>query len=216
MGARDRVALGQVTRAASKQSRPPKSLAGFPRTTLRRGQRIFRAARRAPGFFCSCGNCRFDLAEPNGTLYVGTDALVGLLETIGPHLAGGVVSRQFLEERRIFSRRLSADLPVANLASRRAAGFGVTNELATMTPYDVPRAWAAALYAAGYAGIRYRTRFDVGAGARGLALFGDEGERGWRAQDDGPADTPAMVRRLQGECNITVADRPRLDQLEVQ
>ena len=203
-----------MTRATPGQRRPPKSLSGFPRTTLRRGLRIFRAARHAPWFFCACGACRFDLAEPNGTLYVGTDAVLGLLETIGPHLAGGVVSRRFLEERRIFSRRLSADLPVANLTSRRAAGFGVTNELATMTPYDVPRAWAAALYASGYAGIRYRTRFDVGPDARGLALFGDAGERDWRAQDDGPADARAVIERLQRECNVTVADRPRLDQLE--
>jgi hypothetical protein len=205
-----------VTRAASRQRRPPKSLAGFPRTTLRRGLRIFRAARHAPWFFCSCGSCRFDLVDPNGTLYVGTDVLVGLLETIGPHLSGGVVSRQFLEQRRIFSRRLSADLPVANLTSRRAAGFGVTNELATMTPYDVPRAWAAALYGTGYAGIRYRTRFDVGTDPCGLALFGDAGERGWRAYDDRPAAAQAVIDRLQRECNITVADRPRLDQLDTK
>jgi hypothetical protein len=85
-----------------------------------------------------------------------------------------------------------------------------------MTPYDVPQAWAAALYATGCAGIRYRTRFDVGPDSRGLALFGDAGERGWRAQDDGPADAPAMIERLQRECNITVADRPRLDQLVVE
>jgi hypothetical protein len=205
-----------LTRAASGQRRPPKSLGGFPRTTLRRGLRIFRAAQHAPWFFCACGGCRFDLPEPNGTLYVGTDALVGLLETIGPHLAGGVVSRQFLEQRRVFSRRLSADLPVANLTSRRAAGFGVANELATMTPYDIPRAWSAAFYTSGHAGIRYRTRFDVGPDARGLALFGEVGERGWRAQDDGPADAPALIERLQRECNIIVADRPRLDQLIVE
>jgi hypothetical protein len=205
-----------LTRATSGQRRPPKSLSGFPRTTLRRGVRIFRAARHAPWFFCACGACRFDVAQPNGTLYVGTDALVGLLETIGPHLEGGLVSRSFLARRRMFSRRLSADLPVANLTSRRAAGFGVTNELATMTPYDVPRAWAAALYEHGYAGIRYRTRFDSGPDARGLALFGDAGERGWRAQDDGPADAPVLVERLQQECNITVADPPRLDQLFVE
>ena len=205
-----------MTRSASRQRRPPKSLAGFPRSTLRRGLRIFRAARHAPWFFCSCGNCRFDLPTPNGTLYVGTDVLVGLLETIGPHLSGGVVSLQFLEQRRIFSRRLSADLPVANLTSRRAAGFGVTNELATMTPYDIPRAWAVALYGTGYAGIRYRTRFDVGADPCGLALFGDAGERDWRAYDDGPADAPAIMERLQRECNITVADRPCLDQLDTK
>ena len=84
-----------------------------------------------------------------------------------------------------------------------------------MTPYDVPRAWAAALYVSGYAGIRYRTRFDVGPDAHGLALFGDAGERSWRAYDDGPADAPAIIERLQRECSVTVADRPRLDQLDI-
>jgi hypothetical protein len=61
--------------------------------------------------------------------------------------------------------------PIANLAHRRATGYGVTNELSTMTPYRYPQQWATALLEAGFRSLRYRTRFDPGPGARGLAVF---------------------------------------------
>jgi hypothetical protein len=183
---------------------------------LRRGRRIFRAARAEPGTpwrFCTCGACRFDLDAPDGTLYAGDDPLVGVIETIGPHLAGTTISRRFLADRRIVSRLMPHDVELANIASRRAAGFGVTNELSTMTPYDIPRAWAATLHTAGCEGIRYRTRFDTGSRAGGLALFGPAGERAWRGRDEGSAAAPAIVERLRNECNVGVADPPRLNQL---
>lgn len=42
--------------------------------------------------------------------------------------------------------------PLANLASRKAAGFRVTTELSDMTPYNTPRAYARLLDAARKAG----------------------------------------------------------------
>ncbi len=63
----------------------------------------------------------------------------------------------------------------ADLLSRRAIGFGVTNELSTMVPYDTPRRWSAALRGSGFDGISYRTRFDTGPTSRGRALFGPAG-----------------------------------------
>lgn len=206
-----------MTRARVTQRRPRRELTGFPRTTLKRGKRVYRAARMSPWWFCSCGGCRFDLASPDGTLYLGDDALVGVIETIGGDLVGATISIEFLRARRVYSRRLGSDAVLANLTSRRAAGFGVTNELSTMTPYAIPRAWAAALSATtDYDGIRYRTRFDTGAGARGIALFGEAGERNWSAQDEGRADAPDLIAQLKRECSITVVGPPRLDQLDAR
>ena len=68
--------------------------------------------------------------------------------------------------------------PVPGRRHHRAArpGFGVTAELASITPYDLPQQWAAAFARAGYQGVRYRVRHDPG-GSRALALFGPAGER---------------------------------------
>jgi len=104
--------------------------------------------------------------------------------------------------------------PIANLAHRRAAGYGVTNELSTMTPYRCPQQWATALLKAGSRGLRYRTRFDPGPGARGLAVFGPTGlnPRAWPIPD---TPTPAVTLRRQLElgCSITIIDTPPLSTL---
>lgn len=144
---------------------------------------LWRAARRGrrAWWFCNCGDCRFDLAAPRGTCYVGTDRLCGLLETIGPEwVKGAPLTPEFLRRRTLRAAAL-VTLPLANLTSRRALGFRVTNELSDMTPYDIPRAFAGVLDDARrsgkrrYGGIRYRTRFDTGPRGRGVAMFGDAG-----------------------------------------
>ena len=89
---------------------------------------------------------------------------------------------------------------------RAARGFGVTAELASMTPYDVPQRWAAAFAAAGYEGVRYRVRHDP-AGSRALALFGAAGERRWprgRRQDV----DERLLARLADETGVRVAALP--------
>jgi hypothetical protein len=55
------------------------------------------------------------------------------------------------------------------------AGQGVTNELFTITPYDVPQAWAACLQRAGWEGLINRLRHGLSPERFGLALFGDTG-----------------------------------------
>jgi RES domain len=186
----------------------------FPRRTLRAGMVLFRVARHAPWWYCSDRRCRFDLDRPDGTCYLAHDEVGALLELIGPELAGGAVSEEFIAGRRIHRLVLDADVVLADTASRRATGFGVTNELATTADYATPQAWAAALHAHHFAGIAYRLRFDPGTAAGGVALFGTTG------QHDSPADAGRAVeeadsRRLQRECGITLVPRPRLDQLVI-
>lgn len=115
----------------------------FPRSGLPVGRRLYRAARHTPWWFCACGGCRFDLDEPRGTCYLATDPVSGLLESIGPEWATGrPLTRAFVTGRTVHALDLPQRVTLANLTSRKAIGFRVTNELSDMTPYDVPHAFA--------------------------------------------------------------------------
>lgn len=171
---------------AQKPPDPGLDWAKFPLSRLRAGTLLWRAARRGrePWWFCTCGDCRFDLDPPRGTCYAGADELSGILESIGYEWASGQpLTLAFLRMRTLHSSAEVLTGPLANLASRKAVGFRVTNELSDMTPYDTPRAFARLLDAARkagrqvFAGIRFRTRFDTGSTTRGVALFGDAGLR---------------------------------------
>lgn len=177
-----------MSRAGLAQQPPDPALdwAKFPTSRLRAGTLLWRAARRGrePWWFCTCGNCRFDLDAPRGTCYAGTDELSGILESIGYEWAGGgPLTLAFVRNRVLHATTDLITGPLANLTSRRATRYRVTNELSDMTPYDVPRAYARELDAARkasrrvFSGIRFRTRFDPGAASRGVAVFGDAGLR---------------------------------------
>ncbi|MGH9917852.1 MAG: RES family NAD+ phosphorylase [Nitrososphaerales archaeon] len=193
-----------------RQGGPPRDLSKFP--VRRQERRLWRAARREPWWYCSDGDCRFDLDAPKGTCYLGTDELVGILESIGPELSNGVVAITFLEQRKLFSWTPRNPLRTADLVSRRAAGFGATNELSTMRPYAVPRSWARAFEGAGFAGVTYRSRFDPGATPRAVAHFGPAG-LAKRSSGTGRAIGPDLCTRLESECGIAVARPPRLRDL---
>jgi hypothetical protein len=193
---------------------PDVDLRRFPRRTLRADTVLHRVARQAPWWFCSDRQCRFDLDAPDGTCYLAHDEIGALLELIGPELADGVVSQEFLAARRIHRLALDTEVVLADTASRRAAGFGITNELATTADYAIPQAWAAALHVHHFGGLAYRLRFDPGTSAGGVALFGPTGQRDWPTGAGRAVDEDAR-QRLRRECGITVAPRPRLDQVVV-
>jgi hypothetical protein len=200
------------------QGPPPGSLDGFP--GRRHADVVHRFARRSPWWFCTCGDCRFDLdpAVPHGdgTLYAGVDPLTGVLETLGPELAaGGVVTRSFLAARRDWVLAYDRPLELADLTARRAVGFGVTNELATMTPYDVPQGWAEAFHDAGWDGIAYRARFDPAGDAPSVALFDVAGvHEDWPATPGPAGDDDAVVDALRA-LGIVAEDPPPLGALEL-
>ncbi|TJZ94449.1 RES domain-containing protein [Actinacidiphila oryziradicis] len=164
----------------------------FPRVEMRAGRVLYRAAKRGNGawWFCHCGECRFDLPTPRGTCYVGTDPMSGFLESFGPDWCAGepaiVLIPRFVKERVVHEYELPRTVGTANLSSRGAVAFRVTNELSNMTPYDVPQKYAQVFDQTPgrrrthqFLGIRFRTRFDTGPVTHGLALFGEEGERAW-------------------------------------
>jgi hypothetical protein len=150
----------------------PGDLTGFP--TVSPPKRLIRVCRATQGtwWFSADGSGRFDLAAPEGTCYLATDAYAAIREAtrLGP------VSSLWVHAREL--REMAAPDPTARLAAttRQAAGrYAVTTELATVVPYDLPRRWATAFHAHGFDGIRHQPRHDQRARPSGVALFGPAG-----------------------------------------
>lgn len=184
---------------AQQPPRPDADYRDFPHRVVRAGTSWYRqhAADLGPWWFSSSGVGRFDLVPPNGTCYLADTAVATVRERVGPDLAaGGAIAASLLAGRRVSALVLPMDVPAANLDSNHAADrYAVTGELATMIPYEVPRAWARALHDAGLAGITSRLRFSPGR-SRGLALFGAAGEHHEWPADDEPTEAIAVARRM--------------------
>ncbi len=179
---------------------PPASLAGFPVSIPPRF--LCRVCRRTrtTWWFSSNGSGRFDLRSPEGTCYFAADAFAALREAS----RGGPVTPQWVADRDL--RQMQPPDPQAKLAAvtrAKAARFGVTKELVTVTPYDLPRRWAAAFRRAGFAGIRHELRHDPRARPSGVSLFGPAGDPGWLSVRDEPLTRP----RTEG-AGVAVFDIP--------
>jgi hypothetical protein len=178
---------------------------------------LFRVVRagNAPWWFDSSGAGRFDLASPHGTCYLATEDVVALVEVIGGDVRDGVVARSFVEARRLRELRVPFVHRLALLAHRGARRFGVTAEIHTVVPYDVPQRWAAELDAAGFDGVAYRARHDPSGRGTSVALFGRTGERtSWRRGRAQRIST-ALLGRLRSEFGVAVADVPVSAQLRL-
>lgn len=184
-----------------------RSLAGFPTWSLTTRRQLWRGhkAGNGPWWFASSGRGRFDLGEPRGTCYVAFDERTAIRETVGEVLAtAGVISHEFADERVLSRLRIPARRTLADACAEAAADFGLTRELCTVTPYEIPQQWAAAL-AGSCDGLRYQTRFTTGAAPNAAALFHDAGERADWAADDAPEPFAAAARRG----GFTVGSVPR-------
>lgn len=150
----------------------PGDLRGFPATSPpSRLARVCRAG-SSTWWYSSDGSGRFDLRPPEGTCYLATDAYAAIREAsrLGPVSTGWVHAREL--------REVAPPDQDARLAAttRKAAGrYGVTTELVTLVPYDLPRRWAAAFRVHGFDGIRHQLRHDQRARPSGVALFGPAG-----------------------------------------
>lgn len=109
-----------------------------------------------------------------------------------------------VEADRMAVSRLPLEARVADTTVQRAARFGVARVISTITPYNVPRRWAAALHEAGHDGMRYWPRFSLSASYRAVGLFGPAG-----ADPDRPCDpAPTPGRAAAKAAGITVIDPP--------
>lgn len=150
----------------------PGDLTGFP--TVPPPARLVRVCRigHDSWWFSSDGSGRFDLDPPEGTCYLAADSYAAIREAtrLGP------VTTDWVKRREL--RQLEPPDVKARLAAttRKAAGrYGVTTELVTIVPSEVPRRWAAAFRAHGFDGIRHQLRHDQRARPSGVALFGPAG-----------------------------------------
>ncbi len=194
----------------------PGELEGFPRRTLALDLPLWRVVRegRGPWWFASSGFGRFDLPEPRGTCYLAGDEVSALLEAVGPERMGGGISTRFFRRRRIRRLQVPDARSLADLTSRRCAGYGITLEIHTVVPYDRTRAWAEALHRAGAEGLLYSARHDP-AGGEAVALFDQAGERkSWPRGPEQPIE-PGLIERLKDECGVAVIDVPKLSELQI-
>ncbi len=200
--------------------RPPperaEDLAEFPRAEIGANDTLWRVARRgkSPWWFSSSMAGRFHLPEPDGTCYLAKDDLAALLEVVGPDRNGGTVSPEFIARRRIHRLRPGRSPALADLTARKAAAFGVTHEIHTIVPYDLPQAWAARLHQSGFDGLCYFARHDP-ASSDSLALFGESGEDSARDPGTGEPIGEDRLRRLTETYGIRVVDVPRSAELTI-
>ncbi|MGH8776824.1 MAG: RES domain-containing protein [Jiangellaceae bacterium] len=187
----------------------PGDLTGFP--AVPPPNRLLRVCRagQATWWFSSDGTGRFDLDRPEGTCYLATDAYAAIREAtrLGP------VTTDWVQDREL--REVRPPNPDARVAatSRKAAGrYGVTTELVTVLPYDLPRRWATAFRAHEFDGIRHQLRHDQRARPSGIALFGAAGPGAFpegRAEALMPHDTErAGVNVLPPPSSITLTIVP--------
>jgi hypothetical protein len=138
--------------------------------------------------------------------------VAAVLEVLGPDRIGGAISSRFLEERDIWTLRVSEERSLADLTSRRAAIYGITTEIGTLVPYELPQAWARCLHLAGAQGLRYWLRHDPSRAA-GVALFGAQGEaKGWEVGHRGSFSAD-LAKKLYDEYGFEILEPPHSEEL---
>ena len=198
---------------------PSGSLAGFPATILSEGRPVARthSPGRNPWWFASApatNGGRFDLDAPMGTCYVADTVEVAVRERLRETLlAAGMVTSLAADSFEISIFRVPKQYRCAHIGVSRAAGFGVTGELASLSPnnYSISRQWAMALNSIGFDGIRYSARFTPGR-ANAWAVFGQAGA------DQRPQ--PIIESTVSGQdacrqCGIKVMPIPSMSSLSV-
>jgi hypothetical protein len=161
------------------QQQPPApnlDLSGFPSVLAPAGV-VFRAfgTQHGPGYYSNRLTGRFDLSGDFGTMYFGDSIETAIRESLGDLAYGKVVMGSSVEEKAVAEAVLPVQGPFANISDERAVDFGVIRELQTMSDYTVPQAWAEKFRMAGFAGVRYPSRFTSGAAANSWAVFGPAG-----------------------------------------
>lgn len=202
-------------RSAIALGDPPTQLADFPRWRLRKRQTMWRAhtAARSPWWFGSDNTGRFNLSTPHGTCYLATDITTALRERFGPALvAQGLISATAAAETLVSHLNPPKERQLADTTHAQAVRFGLTRELFTIAAdgYELTRRWAAALHAAGAAGIRYQSRFTSTARANAFALFDTAGQHDWL---NDPAPIPGT--QACAAADLTVLALPTRRQVRI-
>lgn len=184
----------------------PHDLSDFPHRDIPAGSLWHREHAQAlgPWWFASDDGGRFNLDAPRGTLYVAATAEAAVLERVGGDLVkGGFIPAALADERVVSALRMPIPIVLADVTHAEVIRWGVVaTELCTVANYTLTRAWAHAFDEAGFDGLWAMLRFSGPAG-RGLAVFGEAGERSWPADPE-----PAPVRMIIAKMGLTVLDPP--------
>ncbi len=191
---------------------PPaaKEMSAFP--LLRWGDEpLYRVARKqnSTWWFSADGSGRFDLTSvtDQGTCYFGVDRHAPLLEVFREQ----PVDPADLEIRSLRVVQLLGSRMLADTASREARGFGITLEIATITPYDICHEWAMRFFELGFAGLHHHLRHDPASGS-GVSLFGPVGG----SSDEWPEGETLPITRDDAErAGLRVRDVPSVRNLHV-
>lgn len=209
-------------RSHQAQQGPPDDLRGrLPGTTP--STPLFREHEHRPEaldggcwWFSSNGGGRFDLAAPEGTCYLGETEGVAARERVGRLMAMRVPITESIYRYRVVTEVAAPVLrsPGADLTDPAVLRTGITGELAATSDYRLCQAWAEAIRAAGYGGMRYPPRFTPGGGEAAWAVFGAAGaqpERGTVARRSlldvlRDLDYPTVRADEQTEASLDVQD----------
>jgi RES domain len=185
---------------------PPDDLSRFPAFGVDRRRSLYRIHRTevGPWWFSGDSSGRFDLRDGRGSCYLAVTPIGAFIEVFRVATV--------IPEAEVEARSLSSLVPperrrLADCTVRAARKFGITAAISTQPDYTVPQAWAEALAAAGFGGIRYRLSHDPAQRELGVVLFGEAGEQAWpvRRTDPIPASLIEEARRRFG---LVVAPTP--------
>lgn len=113
---------------------------------------------------------RFDLQPPAGTCYLAESLIGAALEVFPSHM--GLVPSSALRRRRGIEITVPDDAPHAgDFTAVAARGFGVNAEIHSTPVRPVTRAWAEALFAAGWRALRTFIRHDPAQREAAVALL---------------------------------------------
>jgi RES domain-containing protein len=139
---------------------------------------LFRAHAKAygAGYFASDNGGRFNLKPPRGTNYFADDVHTAVRERLGELVSDGQPLYEAKADEMVVSVAvLPSGRKYANVNDKDAADHHVTREMCAGFDYAVYQEWAAAFDAAGFAGVRYESRFTTAPGPNSWAQFGPEG-----------------------------------------
>lgn len=170
---------------------PPTSdqLRDFPSYALSETLPLVRIhlARRHPWYFSSHLTGRFDLPAPNGTCYLAESPLGAYVEVFQRWIVDRIpIPRSEVDVRHASTLFVPRDITLADCTHSRALEFGVTGAIHAATNRTLTQAWAAALNAAGFEGIRYLVSTAPTMQLVGFALFHTSGEATWPVAARGP------------------------------
>jgi len=185
---------------------PPDDLTRFPSLDIDRRRSLYRIHRNdvRPWWFLGDGSGRFDLRDGRGSCYLAVTPIGAFIEVFR---VATVIPEAEVEARSLSTLAPPKRVNLADCTVSAARKFGITGAVHTQPDYALPQAWAAALAAAGFGGIRYRLSHDPAQKELGVALFGAAGQQSLpiRRTETVP---PAAVEEARQRFGLVVAPTP--------